>query len=171
MLTRKQKEEIVKQLAEDLKKAKSVIFVDYKGLNVDDLYELRTKLIENDAHFAVIKKTLLNLALLQAGIKGVEATQFEGQVGYVLSGKDEVAGAKLFAKTIVGKKQARFYGGIVEGTIIDEEKAKEFAKLSSKQELQSKIVGVLQAPLYQLRYLLEANQRGLLSVLQQAANK
>jgi len=67
--SKQQKEEILNQLTDRLNKMKSAVFVDYSGLNVKSVEQLRSSLREEDVSYQVAKKTLIKLALEKAGLQ------------------------------------------------------------------------------------------------------
>ena len=87
--TKQQKEVIVKDLAEKLKNSKAVVFSDYKGLKVKDMTILRRELRAEGVDLSVVKKTLINIALKDAGIE-MDISALEGQIAIAVSEKDEV---------------------------------------------------------------------------------
>ncbi|NMC86867.1 MAG: 50S ribosomal protein L10, partial [Candidatus Moranbacteria bacterium] len=135
MLTKNQKVELVKTLTEKIKAAKSAIFLDYKGLKVKDLTELKKNLRKSGVEYVVVRKTLLDLAFKDAGIKDVDVKSMEGQIALSLSNEDEVAGAKIidvFSKT---NENVKMLGGVLGTEIMDAKQAKALAKVPSKEEL------------------------------------
>lgn len=165
MLTKNQKIEIVKNLTEKIKIAKSAVFVDYKGLKVKESTDLKKTLRKADAEYVVVKKTLLDIALKNAGIEGVDIKSMEGQVALSLSNADEVASAKIidgFAKT---NENIKMLGGLLGTQIMDAAQVKALAKIPSKEELLAKLVGTLNAPVSGFVNVLAGNIRGLVNVL------
>jgi large subunit ribosomal protein L10 len=165
MLTKDQKVELVKQLTEKIKAAKSAIFVDYKGLKVKESTDLKKSLRKADVEYLVVKKTLLGIALKNAGIKDVDVKSMEGQIALSLSNADEVASAKIidcFAKT---NENIKMLGGILGTQIMDASQVKALAKIPSKEELLAKLVGTLNAPVSGFVNVLAGNLRGFVNVL------
>lgn len=165
MLTKVQKIELVKELTEKIKAAKSAIFVDFKGLKVKDSTELKKSLRTENVEFIVVRKTLLDIALKNAGIEGVSIKKMEGQVAISLSNSDEVAAAKIvdvFAKT---NENIKFLGGVLGTQIMSAAEVKALAKIPSKQQLLGQLVGTLNAPVLGFVNVLAGNLRGLVQVL------
>lgn len=170
MQTKQQKEIIVKQLAEKLKNSKAVVFSDYKGLNVKDMTVLRKDLKAEGVDLQVLKKTLINIALKDAGIE-MDAKKLEGQVAIAVSSKDEVAAAKIIAKLAKVNENLKIVGGILGTKELSASEVNALAKLPSKEELLSKLVGTLNAPVSGFVNALAGNIRGLATVLQAIADK
>lgn len=170
--TREQKKEIIKNLKDKLAKSKSVVFASFEGLGVIENEELRKKLKEEKSEYYVAKKTLLDLALKDEKIDGVDAKSFQGKVATVFGYEDEVAPAKIidtFRKDHEDKID--LLGGILEGRLINSEEVKALAKLPSRLELYAKLVGSLSAPMSGLMNVLTGSTRKLVYVLNAIAEK
>ena len=170
MQTKEQKEVIIAELAEKLKNSKAVVFSDYKGLNVKDMTILRRDLQAEGVDLQVLKKTLMNRALKDAGIE-MDAKKLEGQVAIAVSSKDEVAAAKIIAKLAKVNENLKIVGGILGTKELSVEEVNALAKLPSKEELLSKLVGTLNAPASGLVRVLAGNMRGFVTALQAIADK
>ncbi len=164
--TKLQKQEILRDLEEKIKKAKSIVFTEFNALGVKDNEELRRKLRESGSEYLVTKKTLLKLALEKADIKDLNPREFEGKIATVFGYEDEVAPAKNLAEFQKDHEDnINLIGGILENKFIDEAKVKALAKMPSKDELYAKIVGSLNAPISGFVNVLAGNMRSLLNVL------
>jgi large subunit ribosomal protein L10 len=165
MLTKNQKIELVKELTEKIKAAKSTVFVDFKGLKVKDTTELKKSLREAGVEYIVARKTLFDIALKNAGIEGVSIKTMEGQVALSFSNNDEVAGAKIidtFAKT---NENVKLLGGVLGTQVMSAAEVKALAKIPSKEQLLGQLVGTLNAPISGFVNVLAGNLRGLVQVL------
>jgi large subunit ribosomal protein L10 len=165
MLTKAQKVELVKELTGKIKEAKSSIFVDFKGLKVKDSTDLKKELRKSDIEYTVVRKTLLDIALKNAGIEGISITNMEGQIAISLSNSDEVAAAKIIDKFGKTNSNIKLLGGVLGKQAMSESEVKALAKLPSKEELLAKLVGTLNAPVSGFVNVLAGNLRGLVSVL------
>jgi len=164
MLTRKQKEKIVKNLAEEIKVAKAVVFSDFKGLPVKDMAALRRQLREKEIKMQVLKKTLLTIAFKEAGMK-INAKELEGQIAVAISSKDEIEAAKIIAKTTKTNENLKIVGGFLGKNILSAKEIKALAKLPSKEELLAGLVRSLNVPVSGFVNVLAGNIRGLVQVL------
>lgn len=165
MLTRNQKHELVKELTEKIKAAKSAVFVDFKGLKVKDVTTLKRTLRASDVQYVVVRKTLIDIALKNAGIEGADIAGMEGQIALSLSNADEVSGAKIideFAKT---NENLKVLGGTLGNQLMDAAQVKALAKIPSKEQLLGQLVGTLNAPVSGFVNVLAGNLRGLVQVL------
>jgi len=164
MITKDQKKQIVQDLTEKAKAAKSVIFVDYKGISVKDVTDLKKQLRQAGVDYVVARKTLVDLALKNAGVDGTIRT-LEGQVAVSFSNEDEVASAKIFDKFAKTNENLKMLAGILDGQMMDESQVKALAKIPSKEELLAKLVGSLKSPISGFANVLGGNLRGLVQVL------
>jgi large subunit ribosomal protein L10 len=162
--TKEQKKSIVKDLADKLKNSKAVVFSDYKGLAVKDMMALRGELRKEGIDLKVAKKTLINLALKDAGLD-IDARKFEGQVALAISSQDEVAAAKIIAKTATANENLKIIGGILGTKELSAEEAKALSAIPGKQELLAKLAGSINAPISGFINVLAGNLRGLVQVL------
>jgi len=154
--TRQQKEEDLKILQEKFSRAKSVVFADYRGMTMKQLSDLRDKLRDTNAEFAVTKNTLLERATKDT---------FDGPTATLFAYDDEISPIKLLVKAIkeagLGKVKAGFLGT----EALDEFKINQLAELPTKDELRAKTVGILVAPLQGIVGVLQANLRNLVYAL------
>lgn len=165
MLTRNQKHELVKELTEKIKAAKSVVFVDFKGLKVKDATILKKSLRAAQVEYVVVRKTLIDIALKNAGIEGAEIAQLEGQVAVSLSNADEVAGAKIISDFAKTNESVKMLGGVLGDQLMTAAEVKALAKIPSREQLLGQLVGTLNAPVSGFVNVLAGNLRGLVGVL------
>jgi len=170
--TKEQKKEILRDLAEKVKKAKSVVFAKFDGLGVKENEDLRNKLKEEGNEYYVAKKTLLDLAFKEEGIKDLNIRNFEGKVAAIFSYEDEVAPAKITGEFKKGAPdKISFIGGILENKFISAETVEILSNLPGKQELYAKMVGSMKAPISGFVNVLSGNLRGLVCVLKAISEK
>ena len=151
---------------------KTFFLVDYQGLNAAELSDLRTKIRDAGGRLLVTKNTLINVVLKEQGVESFTEL-LNGPTALVLVGEDPVAPAK--AVTDYAKKHAKDLpapkGGMLEGSQVSADALESIAKLPSREELQSQLVGVLVAPMQQLVGVLQGAPRDLVGVLQNYADK
>lgn len=170
MLTRADKQALLEEVTEEAREAKAIVFSDYKGTTVKDLSTIRAELRKSGSRFRVLKKTILDIALRQAGMD-VDARKLEGQVGVAFS-TDEVVAAKTLADFVRTHKDSSFsiVGGALEGRQLSAEEVGALAKLPTKDELRAKLAGTLQAPIAGFARTLAGTYGGFVRVLSAVAD-
>lgn len=163
--TRQQKEQNVKDLTEKLKKAKSLVFVNFDGLKVKEIEELRKNCRAENIDYLVTKKTLMKKAFKDAGLKDIDPKSFEKEVATVFSYEDEVAPARIIQDFAKEHEALVAFGGVLEGQFVEQNKIIELSKLPSKDELLAKVVGSIKAPVSGFVNVLSGNLRNLVYVL------
>ena len=163
--TRGQKEEMVEEYTDNLKRMKAAAIVSVFGYTMSDADALRQKGREAGVEFKVAKKTLIKRAVEAAGVKDIDPVALEGSLLWGFGYEDEVAPAKLLAELVKGKETIHFVGGILEGKFIGPSAVAKLATLPSKQQLLGKLVGTLNAPVSGFVNVLAGNLRGLVGVL------
>ena len=138
----KQKEEIVKALAEDLKDAKIILLADYRGITVEDVTKLRNTLRETKSKYRVIKNNVVKRALELNGESGLNDL-LEGPTAVITNNEDYLGAAKAIYNFTKDHDFYKIKGGIIEGKVMSTEEIITLAKLPSRQELLSKLAGAL----------------------------
>ena len=145
-LSRQKKEKIAGELDGLLKKAASVVFVQFHGLSVADTGALRKKLREQGVYYRVAKKTLIRRSLKKAGYEG-ETPALTGEVALAY-GEDHLAPARLIQSFVKQYKDAlSILGGIFEGSYKDKGAMTEIALIPSQQALYGQFVKVINSPI------------------------
>lgn len=164
MLTRKQKEKIVEDLTDKIKRQKSLILVDAKGVKVGDIQKLKRELKKVEAEYRVAKKTLIDLALKKEK-KEMDISDFSGSLAIGLGYKDPISLIKIFAKFAKGKEGFKILGGLVEDKFVDAIQIKELSRIPSREELLAKLVWSIKSPISGFVNVLQGNLRNLIGVL------
>lgn len=140
------KKQVVAETKERFERAQSVVIIEYRGLNVSQITELRAKLRAAGAEMKVVKNTLVKRAAEAQGIP--ELNQFlEGPTASVFSIQDPVAGPKILAEFAKTNKQLVIKGGVLANKVIDVEGVKALADLPSREVLLAQVLAALQGPL------------------------
>ena len=136
---------VVDEIKDKLSKAKSVTFVDYKGLTVAEDTAMRRELKKNGAEYKVYKNKLMLLALNELGIKSAEQ-YLNGTTAVAFSYDDEVSGAKIACESATKTKKLTVKFGLLNGNFVESKEIEELAKLPSKEVLIAKLLGTLNGP-------------------------
>lgn len=135
-----QKQQIVKELSEKLKNAKSVVLVDYKGINVADDTKLRADLRAEGIDYSVVKNTLLTFACKEANCEDL-IPHLTGTTAIAMS-DDEVAPARILDKYASKNKTAfNLKAGRINGEFFDAAKLSAIASLPSREGLIAQVAG------------------------------
>jgi large subunit ribosomal protein L10 len=142
------KERVVAELTERLRTTDTLLVADYRGLTMPQIDELRTKLLEQGARFAVVKNTLTRRAAELAGAETLLA-MLEGPtaIAFLESGGDPVAVAKALVDAARETRVLQVRGGLFEGRPIEADEIESLAKLPPADVLRSQVLGAISSPL------------------------
>ncbi|MBT2638066.1 MULTISPECIES: 50S ribosomal protein L10 [unclassified Bacillus (in: firmicutes)] len=143
------KKQIVDEIAGKLKESKSTIVVDYRGLTVSEVTELRKELREAGVEFKVYKNSMTRRAAEAAELADLN-TSLTGPNAIAFSTEDVVAPAKILNEFAKKHEALEIKAGVVEGNIVTVEEIKALADLPSREGLLSMLLSVLQAPIRNL---------------------
>ncbi|MBU0614237.1 50S ribosomal protein L10 [Patescibacteria group bacterium] len=163
--TRGQKEEIVARIADKFRNMKAAAFSSVSGFTMNQANELRAQAREQGAEVFITKKTLLGLAVQEAGLDDVDPRSLDGSILTAISYDDEVTAAKIIKDFSKKNESLKIVAGILEGKSISAEKTEQLAALPGKQQLLGQLVGTLNAPVSGFVNVLAGNMRGLVTVL------
>lgn len=149
------KAEIVTEVAKQFNAAESAVFVDYRGLTVDEDTRLRKQLRDANVEMHVIKNSILVRAAKEAGLEGLEEV-FVGPTAVAFSNDDVVAPAKIINDFSKEASALEIKGGVVEDRVATLDEVIDLAKLPNRDGLLSMLLSVLQAPVRNVAYGLNA---------------
>ncbi|MEK4131876.1 50S ribosomal protein L10 [Solibacillus sp. FSL W8-0474] len=135
----------VQEIADKFSAAASIVVVDYRGLTVAQVTELRKQLREAGVEFKVYKNTLSRRAAETAGLEAINEF-LTGPNAIAFSNEDVVAPAKIINEFAKKNEALEIKAGIIEGTVASVEDVKALAELPSREGLLSMLLSVLQAP-------------------------
>ncbi|MBS0012556.1 MAG: 50S ribosomal protein L10 [Desulfobacterales bacterium] len=144
MLTLSQKQELVSALHEKFEQKKILVLVDYKGLNVTKINDLRSKLRQAGIEFKVVKNTLLIRAAEQTDVELLRQ-QFEGPSAVAMSYDDPVAPAKVLCEFAKDNDKLEIKAGVMDGSVLDVEGIKRLSELPSRDVLLATVLGTMNA--------------------------
>lgn len=140
------KQPIVDEISAQIKDAQSVVLVDYRGLTVEQDTRLRKQLREAGITYKVYKNTMMNFAFKGTDFEAL-TPYLEGPSAVAISTEDATAPARVLCKFAKEADKLEIKGGIVEGTAYDAKGISEIAKVPSREELLSKLLGSIQSPI------------------------
>ncbi|XKR51474.1 50S ribosomal protein L10 [Enterococcus faecalis] len=149
------KESLVQATAEKFESEASVVIVDYRGLTVEEVTNLRKQLREAGVEMKVIKNSILSRAAKKVGLDGLDEV-FTGPTAVAFSNDDVVAPAKIIDEFAKDAKALEIKGGVIEGKVSSVEQITALAKLPNREGLLSMLLSVLQAPVRNVAYAVKA---------------
>jgi large subunit ribosomal protein L10 len=144
-----QKKQIVTEIADKFKASQSTIVVDYRGLTVSEVTELRKQLREAGVDFKVYKNSMTRRAAEAVELSGLNEA-LTGPNAIAFSNEDVVAPAKILNDFAKKHEALEIKAGVIEGNIASVEEIKALAELPSREGLLSMLLSVLQAPIRNL---------------------
>ena len=150
-----QKEAIVAEITQKLNEAKSVFLTDFKGLNVDEINDLRRAFTGAAVQYRVVKNTLARLSVKEAGCEEL-LEYLDGPTAMAFGMDDPAAPARVIKKFAKDSDKLSVKVGLIDGVLIDSTRVDEIASLPSRDQLLGQLSGVLNAPLSNLVLSLNA---------------
>jgi large subunit ribosomal protein L10 len=169
-LNREQKAVAIAEIAAHIDESDAVFAVDYRGITVAQVAELRTKLREADATFKVVKNSLTERAADQAGAETLKE-YLSGPTALTFVRGDVALAAKAVADYARATQLLPFKGGLMDGSTLDVEQIRALSRLPSREVLYGQLVGVVASPISGLVRTLGALVGGLAVALGQVQEK
>jgi large subunit ribosomal protein L10 len=145
-MNRDQKAVAIAEIATHIDESEAIFAVDYRGITVEQVAELRTKLREADATFKVVKNSLTERAADQVGAESLKA-YLAGPTALTFVRGDAAMAAKALADYAKATQLLPFKGGMMGGEDLEIEQIRALSKLPSRQTLYGQLVGVVASPI------------------------
>ncbi len=170
MKNREQKAQAISEFSEGIGSATNAFVLDFKGITVPQVTELRKQVRETGSEYVVIKNTLALIAVKDSPLQKITDT-FSGMTAIAYNKTDAVALAKVLTKFAKDVPTVQFKGALLGGQIVAASEIQTIANLPSREELVSKLLFMLQSPIRGLATVLAANIRNLAVVIDQIAKQ
>ena len=149
------KKGVVADIKQKFEKAQTAVLVDYRGLNVAEVTELRNQLRKAGVEYAVLKNTMINLAIQDMGLDDMKA-HLEGPTAVAFGYEDAIAPAKILSEFAKKNKKVTIKCGVCDGAYLDEAGVQALANTPSREVLIAKIMGSMMSSVSKFVYALEA---------------
>ena len=163
------KTSVVEGVKEKMQAAQSMVLIDYRGLTVAEVTDLRNRCRKEGVEYAVIKNTMIRKAAEELGIEGLEP-MLHGPTAVAFGMTDAVAPAKILVNFIKDVKKTEIKCGVMEGKVLDVKGVEALADLPSREVLIAKMLGSMNAPITGLVSVLGGTVRKLLYALNAVAD-
>lgn len=171
MVTKEQKKVMVAELAEQIREASSLYFVDFTGMTVAQAQAFRRELREKDAVMKVAKNTLLLRALAEVGEVEIEESKLFGQTAVIFGSSDSIAPAKIIRKHFEKGEKPKLKLAVVEGQVFDGSQLKQVSELPTREDMIASIVGSIHAPISGIHGAINAVMRDVAMLVEEVAKK
>jgi large subunit ribosomal protein L10 len=169
-MNRDQKAVAIAEIATQINESEAIFAVDYRGISVAQAAELRSKLLEADATFKVVKNSLTERAADEVGADTLKE-YLAGPTALTFVRGDVATAAKAIADYARATQLLPFKGGLMEGSALDVDQIRSLSRLPSREVLYGQLVGVVASPVSGLVRTLSALVGGLASALGQVRDK
>jgi large subunit ribosomal protein L10 len=169
-MNRDDKTQAISEFAEGIGKATNAFLIDFKGITVPQVTELRKQVRECGSDYVVVKNTLALIAVKDSPLQAL-SEQFTGMTAVAYNATDAVALAKALTKFAKDVPAVQFKGALLNGQAVPASEIQNIANLPTREELVAKLLFVMQSPIRGLVTVLQANIRNLAVVLDQIAKQ
>ncbi len=167
-MNRDEKAQAISEFSEGIGKATNAFLIEFKGITVPQVTELRKQVRETGSSYVVVKNTLAMIAVKDSPLVELRG-QFTGPTAVAYNATDAVALAKALTKFAKDVPAVTFKGAMLNGQIVPAAEIQNIANLPSREELIAKLLYLMQSPIRGFVTVLSANIRNLAVVIDQIA--
>ena len=164
------KKAIVSEIEDKFNRAQSAVFLDYRGLTVEEVTELRSKMRAAGVEYKVLKNTMIRRAVESLNYENIDHI-LDGPTAVAFGYDDPVAPAKILVDSIAKLKKTEIKGAYLNGKVLSVDAVKSLAETPSKEELLAKMLGSLNAPITGLVMVLSGVMRNFVCALSAIKDK
>ncbi len=169
-MNRDDKAQAISELETAIGSATNAFLIDFKGVTVPQVTELRRQIRQTNSGYVVVKNTLALIALKDSPMIAMKE-KFSGPTAVAYNATDAVLLAKALTKFAKDVPAVQFKGAMLNGQIVAASEIQNIANLPSRAELISKLLYLMQHPIRGLAVVLQANLRNLAAVIDQIAKQ
>ncbi|HEY2162023.1 MAG TPA: 50S ribosomal protein L10 [Solirubrobacteraceae bacterium] len=169
-MNKEQKAAVVEELAEQIRGADAIFAVDYRGISVSEIADLRSRLRDAETRFRIVKNSLTERASDQAGAEALKEL-LEGPTAFAFVAGDAALAAKALNDAARTLGTLEFKGGLMDGATLTADEIRSLARLPAREVLHAQLVGTIASPLSGLVRTLNALISGIAVQLGQIAEK
>jgi large subunit ribosomal protein L10 len=170
MKNREQKAEAISEFSENIGKATNAFVLDFKGITVPQVTELRKQVRESGSEYVVVKNTLALIGVKDSPLTKL-SSHFTGMTAIAYNTTDPVALAKVLTKFAKDVPTVQFKGAMLAGQVVAANEIQNIANLPSREELLGKLLYLMQHPIRGLAVVLNGTLRNFAVVLDQIAQQ
>jgi large subunit ribosomal protein L10 len=148
-MNKTEKQQIIDDLSATFAESKSVILMQFSGLNVADVTELRRKVRQAGSGYRVVKNTLAVRAAKDSQVS-LLAPYFQGTTAVVHTAGDPIALAKVLTEFVKTHPAIKFKAGVLDQSVLTPAQCQSLAEMPSKEQLLAKLLYLLNAPVSRL---------------------
>jgi large subunit ribosomal protein L10 len=164
-LNRKEKEHVVSDISKQVEGLKAAVLTNYRGLNVEQLSQLRRRFREEKISYHVVKNTLMKLASKGTDLEKL-TDYFEGPTAIAISYGDPTLLAKILAEFVKSQPALEIKAGLIQGKVTTPEEVRSLATIPSREVLMAQVLGEIQMPGGQLAGVIQSALQQVLGVIQ-----
>lgn len=170
-MNKQEKVDVVAEIKEQVSNSTALYLVDYHGINVEDINEIRSQFKKEGTTYRVYKNTLLKRALQEQGGYDEFLDNLTGMTGVAFTGENFIAPAKIIKKYFDQKGNFKFKGCYIDSSYYDEGKLDTLASMPTKDEVMASIIGSIQNPATGIVGAINAVMRDIVSCVDQISKK